>query len=281
MPPPEKAASPPAEVVENVPPEEPGEASGNSGGAGREKEGEGGENPPPPVEEMASLPGEVGGEERPVVGGKFLSEHRGLGLRSLGERGTRRTIRYRPGEAWVEESSPPSEPGTPEAFRAVEEPEESGSPLSWIVPLALVLGIAQLPLLLLLRKLNLLEKLKALFIQWFSRQEPRAPSARKCLQDLGDRRFNRASRALARLCESPRENIPVLLEALGDDRRTPFHKIRRAGRGFSATPAKALSQIRVRHLAALILEAAIGKPPVQRPTRLDWQAHWEKIRKRN
>jgi len=280
MPPPEKAA-PPAEVVKNVPPEEPGKASGNTGDAVREKEGEGGEHPPPTGEEMTSLTGEAGGEERPPVGGEFLSERRGLGLRSLGERGTRRTRRYRPGEAWVEETSQPSGAGAPEAFPAVEEPEESGSPLNWIVPLVLALGIVQLPLLLLLRKLNLLEKLKALFIQWFNRQEPRAPSARKCLQDLGDRRFDRASRALARLCESPRENIPVLLEALGDNRRTPFHKIRRAGRGFSATPAKALSQIRVRHLAALILEAAIGKPPVQRPSRNDWQAHWEKARKSN
>ena len=94
------------------------------------------------------------------------------------------------------------------------------------------------------------------------------------IQALGSPRFEKAAHGLAILCSQP--DIPTLLDALEDTRKTPFQKIRRSPEGFTALPADMPSEIRVRHIAALLLERALGKPPVPRPTRADWEALWRK-----
>ena len=94
------------------------------------------------------------------------------------------------------------------------------------------------------------------------------------LQALGSPRFEKAAHGLAILCSQT--DIPTLLDALEDTRKTVFQKIRRSPDGFTALPADMPSEIRVRHIATLLLERALGKPPVPKPTRADWEAMWRK-----
>jgi hypothetical protein len=94
------------------------------------------------------------------------------------------------------------------------------------------------------------------------------------IQALGSPRFEKAAHGLSILCAQT--DIPTLLDALEDTRKTVFQKIRRSPEGFTALPADMPSEIRVRHIAALLLERALGKPPVPRPTRADWEALWKK-----
>ncbi|HVR74998.1 MAG TPA: hypothetical protein VMT52_11725, partial [Planctomycetota bacterium] len=108
---------------------------------------------------------------------------------------------------------------------------------------------------------------------------PDAPDAESPIDLMADSRFDAASRALEDLAALAKERVPLLLEALDDKRRTPFLKIRRTPRGLTSVPSEGRSGIPVRHIAALLLERAIGKPPVERPSRAQWEAHWDAVRK--
>jgi hypothetical protein len=92
--------------------------------------------------------------------------------------------------------------------------------------------------------------------------------------------FSEAAQALKRLCRDGRESVPWLLQALEDRSPTPFHRLKRGPEGLTATPAPPGSPgaIQVRHVAVLLLEHLIGKPPVEKATRMHWHAHWEAVK---
>ncbi len=286
--PPAGGQAPPAgEIVDSGPSGETGKV-GEAEAVLAEGEGDVGEPPLESREGISSFPQDQTGEEE-TVSSVAGFDRQGIGTRRLGRPKTR-TRRFRVDDIW-DTGEGTGEVIRPEKVEAsmpeAQNFEEgiSGEEWDWLLPLLLILGIAQLPVILLIRKFNLLNKLQALFksetlqkVQAIPKLKAE-PAVPKCLQDLGDQRFEKASKALERLCEIAGEDIPALLEALEDDRRTPFQKIRRSGRGFSALPASGPTEIRVRHLAALFLEKAIGKPPVQKPGRLHWQSHWEQVRK--
>jgi hypothetical protein len=96
------------------------------------------------------------------------------------------------------------------------------------------------------------------------------------IRDLGSPDFATAAGALSELSGARLEDVPALLAALEDPRTAPFHKIRGGPQGLYALPAEAASNIRVRHVAALILERVLGKPPVARPSAADWKAHYQR-----
>ncbi|MBI4606618.1 MAG: CotH kinase family protein, partial [Planctomycetes bacterium] len=112
--------------------------------------------------------------------------------------------------------------------------------------------------------------------------EPRLePGSTPGAEGLADPSFEAAAGTLEALGASGLEAVPALLDALGDDRGTPFRKIRRGPRGFSAAPTEGTPGIPVRHVASLLLEQVLGKPPVERPTRADWAARWKAIGREN
>ncbi len=101
------------------------------------------------------------------------------------------------------------------------------------------------------------------------------------LETLRSPHFAAAAKALKQLSRD-KGAVPGILKALEDLHLTPFHKLKRGPDGLSATPAppEAGGTIQVRHVAALLLELHIGKPAAERPTRKQWQAHWENVSNR-
>ncbi len=112
---------------------------------------------------------------------------------------------------------------------------------------------------------------------WFRRRAP--AGAEGCLEALRSPHFADAAKALKQLSREGKEAVPQILKALEDLHLTPFHKLKRGPDGLTATPAPpdAGGAIQVRHVAALLLELHIGKPPAERPTRKQWQSHWETV----
>jgi hypothetical protein len=109
---------------------------------------------------------------------------------------------------------------------------------------------------------------------------PLAAAAEESLEALRGAGFHEAAQALKRLSRDGMESVPALLQALEDRASTPFHRLKRGAEGFTGTPAPPGSPgaIQVRHVAVLLLEHLIGKPPVEKPTRMHWHAHWEAVR---
>jgi len=109
---------------------------------------------------------------------------------------------------------------------------------------------------------------------------PAAAAAEEALETLRGARFHEAAQALKRLSREGMESVPALLQALEDRASTPFHRLKRGPEGLTGTPAPpgTPGAIQVRHVAVFLLEHLIGKPPVEKPTRMHWHAHWEAVR---
>ncbi len=166
--------------------------------------------------------------------------------------------------------APPAGRGPPGSDRVAEAPR--GSAWKTVLPIVIGLGLAQIGLLLFVR----LRRARA------AQPAPSSPVARdskSLIHALGSAHFEVAAGALKQLSASAPDGVPALLDALEDDRHTPFLKVRRGPQGLSAVPSEGPSPIRVRHVAALMLELALGKPPVGRPTRADWEERWRKARR--
>ena len=97
------------------------------------------------------------------------------------------------------------------------------------------------------------------------------------VRELGSHDFDRALSALESLAPPEFEDVPALIEALDSRARTPFHKIRgKPPSGLTATRAESGGGLPVRHIAPLLLSRVLGKPPVERPTRRDWEDLWHR-----
>jgi hypothetical protein len=131
-----------------------------------------------------------------------------------------------------------------------------------------------------------------------ARQEPAAPapqhetaepearkgaapaSAADALRQVASRDYSTAEAALRRLSTASEKDVPAIIAALEDIRPTPFFKIRRGPSGLSAAPCEGPSRIQVRHVATLLLELILGKPPgVERPGPREWASWWKDPRR--
>jgi hypothetical protein len=247
-------------------------------------------------------PSPAAGKTRPRRGKGLLDEEAAV-LDALEEEERRRredaasaaevVERSSPSGSEAEESRTPLAPAAPEAIAepghaaaAAPPPavDRGGIPWRLLVPLAVLLGGVQATLIFISRRRRAARaEAPGRAADPAAQTEilPRRLTARDAtvaaLAALGSRRYEEAAKALRRLSQGA--DVEALLEALGDPRPTPFQKIRRAADGsLTAVSSQTGAGIGIRHVAALLLGDALGKPPVPKPARADWEALWKASR---